>query len=110
MGPLVVELGPWLWLFVLHLAVEVLGSLLLSSQLLELLGWGQVFGHRGARREMVVGGRLKLPGGRSGLGWGQSRGRGGGRGDGGAGGVRRRPRGGGPDMGGAGTRVLFESH
>ena len=72
MGPLVVKLGPRLWLFVLHLAVEVLGPLLLGSQLLQLLGGGQVFRHRGTRREEMVGGRLKLSGGRSWLRWGQS--------------------------------------
>lgn len=103
MGPLAVELCSWLRLFVLHLTVEVLGSLLLGGQLLELLGGGQVFRDRGARRVMVVGGRLMLPRRRGRLGQGQSRGRG--RGNGGAGGVRRRrrPGGGRPDVGGAGA-------
>lgn len=84
MRPLAVELGsPWLWRFVLQLAVEVLllRPLLLCRQLLQLLGRGQVFRHRGSRWagcQEVVGGRLELPGGRSRLGRGQ--GWGGGRG------------------------------
>lgn len=83
MGPLVVELGPWLLRFVLQLAVEVLllRPLLLRRQLLQLLGRGQVFRHRGswgAGGQEVAGGGLELPGGRSRLGGGQGWGGGGG--------------------------------
>lgn len=68
-GPLAVELGPRLRLLVLHLAVEVLRSLL--GQLLEVLGRGQVFGYRGARRKEMVGWRMELSWRRSRLSWRQ---------------------------------------
>lgn len=53
-----------LLLLLLELVVEVLGSLLLGSQLLELLGWGEVFGDRGPRGEELSAGRGLLGEGR----------------------------------------------
>lgn len=73
MGALVVKLGPRLRLLVLHLAVEVLRLRSLLGQLLEVLGRGQVFGYRGARRKEMVRWRMELSRRRSRLGWGQRR-------------------------------------